>query len=223
MFAEENLSKKAAKGVKAVLEAPLSSIEFANKGKNTTRLDESGKSVTTDENDAVVQLEKAIATLENKDATAEERKKALLAAVEMTVDIHCLANILIDKHLEKDFEFKGHNAMQIGFRYYLPRKMGWQHLWHKEYHKRHGVFSAAMYLYDWKIATKDRAKSFKTASVAPRKWAEQTGARAFVVLKTLQPDALVEMVELAKLEEINDACLYDAAFNLAHLINDTFK
>ncbi len=223
MLAEENLSKKTAKVVESLLDKSLSSIELANSGECKTRLDEMGKSVTTDENDAVVKLEKAVATLENKGATAEERKAALLTAVEMTVDIHCMANILIDKHLEKDFDFRGHNAMQVGFRYYSPKSFNWQKLWHQEYHNRHEAFSTEMYLFDWHIATKGMAKSYKKEPVAPRKWAEQIGVRAFDALKILQPDAVVENSDIAKLEEMNDACLYDASFHLANLLNNTFK
>ena len=223
MFAEEHLSKRAKSGVEQLLGAPLSSVEFVNKGKSKTRLDESGKSVTTNEKDAVVLLEKAIATLESESATAEERKSALLTAIEMTVDIHCLANILIDKHLEKNFAFFCHNSMQIGFRYYAKKKTSWQSEWHNKYHTSHGVFSAEMYLYDWRIATKGRAKEYRKEPVAPRKWAEQSAKRAFVALGTLQPNAVVENAEVARLEYLNDDSLYDAAFHLANLLNKTLK
>lgn len=224
MFAEENLSNKTKKKVEELLGAPLSSIEFVNKGRNKSRLDENGKSVTTDEKDAVVQLEKAIVTLQEDNASASERKMALHTAVEMTVDIHCLANILIDKHLEKDFTFSRHNSMQVGFRYYALKKTKWQNLWQKEYHRSHGgVFSAEMYLFDWKIATEGMAKKYRKESVAPRKWAEQMGERAFLALKVFRPDTVVEMFEVPKLEEMNNACLYDAGFRLANLLNKTLK
>ena len=223
MFAEENLSNRAKKEVEKLLNAPLSSVEFVNKGKSKTSLNESGKSVTTNEKDAVVQLEKAVATLSDKGATTEERKAALLIAVEKTVDIHCLANILIDKHLEKNFTFSRHNSMQVGFRYYAVKKANWQGIWHKEFHKSHGVFSAEMYVYDWKIATKGMAKHYKKEPVAPRKWAEQSGERAMQALKVFQPNLLLEIVEVPKIEEVNNACLYDAAFHLANLLNKTLK
>lgn len=223
MFVEEHLSNKAKKEVNLLLGAPLSSVEFVNGGKSKTRLDESGKSVTTDEKDAVVLLEKAIATLESESATAEERKSALLTAIEMTVDIHCLANILIDKHLEKNFAFFCHNSMQIGFRYYAKKKTSWQSEWHNKYHTSHGVFSAEMYLYDWQIATKGRAKEYRKEPVAPRKWAEQSAKRAFVALGTLQPNAVVENAEVARLEYLNDDSLYDASFHLAILLNKILK
>lgn len=223
MFAEEHISKRAKSGVEQLLGAPLSSVEFVNGGKSKTRLDESGKSVTTNEKDAVVLLEKAIATLESESATADERKSALLTAIEMTVDIHCLANILIDKHLEKNFAFFCHNSMQIGFRYYAKKKTSWQSEWHKKYHTSHGAFSAEMYLYDWRIATKGRAKEYRKEPVAPRKWAEQSAKRAFVALGTLQPNAVVENAEVARLEYLNDASLYDASFHLAILLNKILK
>ena len=223
MFAEKNLSNKAKKEVCEVLGAPLSSVKFVNKGKSKTRLNENCKSVTVDAKDAVVLLEKAIATLESKSASAEERKAALLAAAEMTVDIHCLANILIDKHLEKDFVIKRHNSMQIGFRYYKVTKTSWQSLWHQAYHKSHGVFSAEMYLYDWQFATKGLAKQYKKEAIAPRKWAEESGERVMQTINKLKSDELIEMVEVPKLEEVNNAAMYAAAFRLAGLLNKTLK
>lgn len=223
MFAEKNLSNKTKKEVCEVLGAPLSSVEFANKGKSKTRLNENVKSVTKDEKDAVVVLEKAIATLENKAASAEERKAALLAAAEMTVDIHCLANILIDKHLEKDFVIKRHNSMQIGFRYYKVKKSSWQDVWHSAYHASHGAFSPEMYLYDWQFATKGLAKQYKKEAIAPRKWAEESGERVMQTINKLKSDKLIEMVEVPKLEEVNNAAMYAAAFRLAGLLNKTLK
>ena len=223
MFTEENLSNKAKKEVNNLLGAPLSSIEFVKKGKNKSRLVERGKSVTNSSKDAVVRLEKAIATLQNKKASTAERKSALCEVAELTVDIHCLANVLIDRHLEKNFTFSRHNSMQIGFIYYATKKGSWQSLWHKEFHKAHGVFSAEMYLYDWKIATKGMAKHYKKEAVAPRKWVEKTGERALEALKVFQPDVLVENVEVPKMEEVNNASLYDAVFHLANLLNKTLK
>ena len=223
MFAEENLSSKAKREVNALLGAPLSSVEFVKKGKRKSRLDENCKSVTTSEKDVVVQLEKAIATLQNKSASTEERSAALRAVAELTVDIHCPANILIDKHLEKNFTFLRHNSMQKEFRYYAQKETNWQGLWHKEYHKSHGVFSAEMYVFDWRIATKGMAKRYKKEEVAPRQWVEQMGERVMPLLKVFQPGALIEMVEVPKVEEVNNACMYDAAFRLANVLNKTLK
>ena len=223
MLAEENLANKSKKEIEKLLGAPLSSIEFAKKGKNKSRLDENGKSVTTNAKDAVVRLEKAVATLQDKSASASERKAALLTAAELTVDIHCPSNILIDKHLEKNFTFRRHKSMQVDFIYYTIKKSSWQAVWHKEFHKSHGVFSAEMYLYDWKIATKGLAKRYKKEAVAPRKWVEKIGERVFDALKVFQPDVLTETVEVPKMEEVNNACLYDAAFHLANLLNKTLK
>jgi hypothetical protein len=168
-------------------------------------------------------LEKAIATLSNKSTTVEERKAALLAVVENTVDIHCLANILIEKQLEKNFTFRCHNSMQKEFIYYAVKKNSWQGMWHKEFHRTHRAFSAEMYLFDWQIATKGMAKRYKKETIAPRKWAEVSGERAFEALKVFQPDLLVENVEIPKMEEVNNASLYDAVFHLANLLNKTLK
>jgi hypothetical protein len=80
-----------------------------------------------------------------------------------------------------------------------------------------------MYLYDWRIATKGMAKHYKKEAVAPREWAEQSGERAMQALKVFRPDALLETEDVFKLEEVNNACMYDAAFRLANLLDKSLK
>ena len=219
MFAEQNLSNKTKKSVESILDKPLNSVVFANKGKNQTRLNEEGKSVTTDENDAVVRLEKAISVFSDNNSSMAERKAALLEVVELTVDIHCPSNILIDKKLEGDFTFGRDNGRPKNSRWFKVQDRKWQAMWHSQYHKDHGAFSAEMYVYDWQIATKGMAKQYKKAAVAPRKWAEQTGARVLESLKTFYPGAVVNMLEITKQEPVNDAAMYDAAFRVALVLN----
>ncbi len=221
LFAEENLSNKAKKEVNAILGTSLRSIKFENKGKSITRLDENGKSVTADEKDAVVLLEKAISVLGSDNSSIAERKAALLMVAEMTVDIHCPSNIHIDKHLEKDFTFGRDNGRPKNSRWFRVQKRQWQAMWHSQYHRDHLVFSPEMYCYDWRIATKGMAKKYKKEVIAPRMWAEQTGQRVLKSLEIFQPDAVVNMLEITKQEEVNNSCMYDAAFRLANLLNKT--
>lgn len=219
MFAEQNLSNKTKKSVESILDKPLNAVVFANKGKNQTRLNEEGKSVTTDENDAVVRLEKAISVFSDNNSSMAERKAALLEVVELIVDIHCPSNILIDKKLEGDFTFGRDNGRPKNSRWFKVQDRKWQAMWHSQYHKDHGAFSAEMYVYDWQIATKGMAKQYKKAAVAPRAWAEQTGARVSESLKTFYPGSVVNMLEITKQEPVNDAAMYDAAFRVALVLN----
>ena len=222
MFAEENLSSKAKREVVDLLGASLSSVDKAEV-ESMSRLDEKGKSVTTDDKDAVVRLEKAVATLGDRGASNEVRGAALREAARLTIAIHCPANILIDNHLEEDFAIQHHNSMQVGFRYYTVKKASWQSRWRKEYHQSHGAFSAEMYLYDWRIATQGKAKAYKREAVEPRKWVEKTGERVFAALKVFKPNTIGESVEMSKMEELNNASMHDAAFHLANLLNKTLK
>ena len=223
LFAEENLSNKTKARVESILDKPLGAVVFANGGKNQTRLNEVGKSVTTDENDAVVRLERALSTFGNENTSMAERKAALLDVIELTVDIHCPSNILIDKRLEGDFTFGRDNGRPKGSRWFKVQPRKWQAMWHERYHKDHGAFSAEMYVYDWQIATKGMAKQYKKAEIAPRKWAEQTGARVLESLKTFYPGAVVNMLEITKQEPVNDAAMYDAAYRLALVLNTLLK
>lgn len=223
MMVEENLSSKAKREVAEILGTSLSAVEFVNKGTNKTRLNENGKSVTTDKTDAVVILENGIAVLKREDASAEERKAALLNVVEMTVDIHCPANILVDRHLEGDFKFGRDNGRPKTSRWFKINERKWQKMWHSDFHTGLGVFSPEMYIYDWHISTKGMAKRYKKQPVAPREWAEQTGAIVLSALKIFQPDVVVDRMEITKLEEVNNGCMYNAIFRLANLLNEVLK
>lgn len=223
MLAEENLSGRAKREVSEILGTSLSAVEFVNKGENQTRLNEGGKSVTTDQKDAVVLLEDAIALLKSGNASAEERKSALLTVVEMTVDIHCPSNILIDKHLEEDFKFGRDNGRPKKSRWFKIDEREWRKMWHRDFHSALGAFSAEMYLYDWHIATKGMAKRYKKQPVAPRAWAEQTGAIVLEALKTFKPDSVVDRMAITALEEVNNSAMYDAAFRLANMLNTILK
>ena len=223
MLAEENLSSKAKKEAVQILGTSLSEVVFVNKGKSQTRLNESGKSVTTDKKDAVVRLEDAIAVLKREGVSAEERKAALLTLLETTVDIHCPANILIDKHLEADFKFGRDNGRPKTSRWFKVNKKAWQKMWHSDFHASLGAFSAEMYIYDWHISTKGMAKSYKKQPIAPREWAEQTGAIVLSALKVFKPEAVVDRMEITKLEEVNNRCLYNAAFRLAKVLNEVLR
>ena len=219
MFAEQNMTNRAKREVAAILGAPLCSVEFENGGKSRTLLDESGKSITTDAEDAVVRLEKAVAILSDRDATAEERKKALKIAAEMTVDIHGPSNILVAKALEADFSFGRDNGRPKSSRWHKVDKMSWQKMWHSNFHASLGAFSAEMYLYDWTIATKGLAKEYKNGLFSPRQWAEQTGEVVLATLPTFKPGSVVNRIEITKLGEQNNMAMYRAAFRLATLLN----
>ena len=223
MLAEENLSRQAKREVAEVLGAPLYAIEFDKDDKHTTRLDEGGRSVTTSEKDAVVLLEKSIATLKEKGVTAAERKEALRSVAEMMVAIHNPANIRIDKYLEKEFSFGVDNDLPKDSWLHKVSKMSWQKMWNVQIDRTERSFSAEMYLYDWHIATKGMAKQYKSEEVAPRKWAEHTAAKVLPLLGTFKADGVVSNLEIIKLEEKNNHCRYDAAFRLAVLLNDIFK
>ena len=223
MFAEQNLSNKTKKRVESILDKPLSAVVFANKGKNQTRLNEEGKSVTADEKDAVVRLEKALSTFDNDNASMAEWKAALLEVIELTVDIHCPSNILIDKKLEEDFTFGRDNGRPKNSRWFKVQDRKWCAMWHSQYHKDHGAFSAEMYVYDWQIATKGMAKQFKKQAVTPRLWAEQTGEVVLNSLKVFKPNAEVGRMEITNLEEVNNNLMYKAAFRLADVLNQMFK
>jgi hypothetical protein len=223
MLTEENLSKSAGKQVAELLGTPLSDYKFENGGKSKTRLNAEGKSVTTDEKDAVVQLEKAIALLGNKSAAVEARKAALQTAIEKSVDIHCPSNILIDKLLEGDFKFGRDNGRPKYSRWYKVDPKEWGKMWHSNFHTSLGAFSAEMYLYDWRIATKGMAKKYKKQPIAPRAWAEQTGAIVIPELKIFKPESVVDRMEITKLEEVNNGCMYAAAFRLADMLNQILK
>lgn len=226
-LAEKHLTDKAKGEVKAILKSgmPKHAMWLSTLRKNPelaytqqwqyATLNAQGKSVTTDENDAVVALEKAVNVLRNRKNESDSLVLASLRTVIQVVgDIHNPANIRIE----------GNEATK-GFEYIIitrkkPSKGTWVGLWHN-FANRHDVFSPEYYAYDIEIFAGDKKAEYEKGT--PRFWVENVGEDVVRCLEEIYPNAEVKLATHNNCEYLYDKCMAKAGYRLAALLNDIFK
>jgi hypothetical protein len=184
-------------------------------------LAENGKSVTTNENDGIVVLEKNIEVLRNRKAhTADEVKTALRIVIHLVGDIHCISHIHIDGvEASKGFQFMHWNELEG--KGYKAWKAQWYTYWNNTFCNRHNFFSPEYYGDDIDIYA--NAKKAEYEKGTPRFWAENTGEDVVRALEFFSPGAVVP-TQILQLHEFNHTkCMAKASYRLAALLNELFK
>ncbi len=225
-LAEKHLTDKAKGEVKAILKSDMSKNAMwifslrKNKALAHTQqwmvatLNAEGKSVTTDPNDGVVAIEKAIEVLRNRKNESDSLVLASLRTVIQIVgDIHNPANIRIEgNEATKGFEYKILKSKSP--------KTSWFAVWHN-YANRHDVFSPEFYAYDIDIFASEKKAEYEKGT--PRFWAENVGEDVVRCLDVIYPGAEVSMTVHNNNEYLYDKCMAKAGYRLAALLNDIFK
>ena len=176
----------------------------------------------SDENDGLVQLERHIEMLRNRDnLSKEEQQRALRVVIHLVSDMHCFAHIrFTDKPKQHNFTF---------YRPYKGRtdniskcpKTTWYKVWAKWYFDMHSGFSTEMFANEIHII---QGKNFESyASGTPREWAEELGRECRPILEVLQPETIADDAYLFNHEATHERCVAKAGVRLAMVLNDIFK
>ena len=184
-------------------------------------LDANGKSTTTNENDGVVQLEKAIEVLRNRAEHSQESvAMALKTVIHLVGDIHCLSHIHIDGvEATKDFEFKNWNEGEGKESKMWNSK--WYNVWERTYINRYTFFTPQYYANDIDIYARDKRAEYEKGT--PRFWAENSGEDVMRALPHFNTGEPVP-TRVIQLHEFNHTkCMAKAGYRLAALLNDIFK
>ena len=226
-LAEKHLNDKAQGEVKAILKSGMTKhamwlfslrknpeLAYTQQWQYAT-LDAEGKSVTTDENDAVVALEKAVNVLRNRKNESDSLVLASLRTVIQIVgDIHNPANIRIEgNEATKGFEYTVASTKK-------PFKATWVGLWHN-FANRHDVFSPEYYAHDIEIFAGEKKAEYEKGT--PRFWAENVGEDVVRCLEVVYPNAEVSPIDQNNYEYLYDKCMAKAGYRLAALLNDIFN
>ena len=183
-------------------------------------LDANGKSTTTNENDGVVALEKAIEVLRNRKSESDSLVVAsLYTVIQLVGDMHCISNVRIEGLVENDrFPFKVAKKENM-----LPEKMekyDWRLFWHR-YTNRHDVFSPQYYAQDIEIYLGKKRAEYEKGT--PRFWVENVGEDAVHCLEKITADAVIPTELVNRYEDIHNKCMAKAGYRLSALLNDIFK
>ena len=174
-----------------------------------------------DENDGIVQIEKAIAVLRDRanhsDSLAQVSLKTI---IHLVGDIHCISHIRIDGIPEtRGFNFLHWNEQEGKGR--KDWNSIWYNHWEKGYLGRYHIFSPKYYGDDIDIyAGKYKAEYEKGT---PRFWAENVGEDVVRVLEVYKPGEIIPTQTIQSYEFLHTKCMAKAAYRLAALLNDIFK
>ena len=184
-------------------------------------LDANGKSTTTNENDGVVQLEKAIEVLRNRANNSEEGVAvALKTVIHLEGDIHCLSHIHIEGvEATKDFEFKNWNEGE-GKESKIWNSR-WYNVWERTYINRYTFFTPQYYANDIDIHARDKRAEYEKGT--PRFWAENSGEDVVRALQYFNTGEPVPTNVIQRHEFNHTKCMAKAAYRLAALLNEIFK
>ena len=232
-LAEKYLTEKAKNETREILKADLVKYSVwlnSLRGKEATAytkewhffvLDANGKSTTINENDGVVQLEKAIEVLRNRaNHSAEEMNTALRKVIHLVGDIHCLSHIHIEGiEATKDFEFENWNE-GVGKDSKIW-KSKWYNVWERTYINRYTFFSPQYYANDIDIYAHELRAEYEKGT--PRFWAENSGEDVVRALKYFNTGEPVPTNVIQRHEFNHTKCMAKAGYRLAALLNDIFK
>lgn len=232
-IANKHLTEKAQADVKAILGTGMvEESDWLNtlrtkpetaytKEWHATTLNRAGKSTTTDENDGVVQLEKAIAVLRDRANQSDELvKTSLKSVIHLVADLHCIPHIYIDGvAASKGFKFKLHNTL-VG-KSYKEWESSWYAMWQRGFTERNIILSPAYYAADIEIFLGSKKAEYEKGT--PRFWVENVGQDVVFGLGVFTPNAAISAEDKERMEDIHNRCMAKAGYRLAALLNDIFK
>ena len=234
MLATERLTPAAKQQVESILGGDitsntlwLNSLKKVEAYKHTrfwhnVVLDETCQPAATGDNDGLVQLERHIDILRNRDKYSEEQVlTALRVVIHLVPDLHCIAHIRFkDIPQSKNFTFYRPYKGKTDDLSKCP-KMTWYKLWAKWFFDIHGGFSLDMFANEIRLVEADNFGKYMAGN--PREWAVEMGREARPLFDMVQPDAIANDAILFNWEPLHERCVAKAAVRLAVVLNDIFK
>lgn len=186
-----------------------------------TTLNADGKSVTVDENDGVVQLEKAIGVLRNRANESDSLVQASLRTViHLVADLHCLSHIRIEGIEEtKGFTYVTWN--ELPGKRSKNGKGSWYKLWESHFSNRYTIFTPQFYADDIDIFANEKKAEYEKGT--PRFWVENGGEDVVRALTHFNSGEPVPAQVTNSHEYNHTRCMAKAGYRLAALLNDIFK
>ena len=193
-------------------------------GWHQLHLDASLQPVTTDENDAYVQIEKALEVLRNhKKHNAKAVRFAINTVINLVIDMHNISNVAIEG-VDKsgtDFQFTSSKGTANG----RPAKLfpfSWKDLWTTRYVYQHGGFTPAMWANELEIMHKAKQTEYSAGTLAD--WCSDMGKDTKKVHGVLEANGGQFLhATIQAHEPLHMTCLARAAYRIAVLLNENLK
>ena len=176
-----------------------------------------------DDNDALVQVERAAEVLRHR----AEHPDSLVAASLRTLlylvpEMHSIPHVRIANIPLSNKKFNVQLSNGFTGKKAAINKMTWEKFWDKVViFNTHGAFSPEMYADDMEICYGGDAAAF--AAGTPRDWASEMGRECAVLYKWAQADYLMAREFRNRQEPIAYKCLARSGYRLAALLNECLK
>ena len=204
----------------------LNTLKNGETTKNTrywhkVTLDADCRATINDENDGLVQLERNIEVLRNRESYSEERvMTALRVVIHLVPDLHCYAHIrFVDIPQSKNFTFYRAYKGKTDDLSKCP-KTTWYKVWAKWFFDMHGGFSHEMFVNEIKLVQADKFGEYMVGT--PREWAEEMGRECRPLFDLVKPDEIADDAILYNFEPLHERCVAKAAVRLAAVLNGIF-
>lgn len=190
------------------------------KGWHKLHLDKNLQSAAKDENDALVQIEKALMVIKNrKSHGTDEVSFAIQTVMNLVIDMHNIANVTLESYPISATDFKVNTSRgTANGREAKIVPMSWYSLWTNNYTTFHSGYSPQMYAEDIELMFGDKKSEFSEGSL--RDWAHDIGNYTSSVYDFLQKnDNNFLHATIQAHEYLHMSCVAKAAYRLGTLLN----
>jgi hypothetical protein len=193
-------------------------------GWHKLHLDASLQPAAKDENDAYVQIEKALEILRNhKQHNEKSVRFALCTVMNLVIDMHNISNVAIEgvANSGTDFQYTSSKGTANG----RPAKFflaSWKELWTNRYVYQHSGYTSAMWANELEVMFGDKKAHYSVGTLAD--WSNDIGQytkKVHGVLEANEGKFLHATIQAH--EDLHMSCMARAAFRIAALLNENFK
>lgn len=234
LLAYENMTPKAQEELKKYLgeniRTQIQTFEAARKKGEmletadwrTITLDINMVPVVADDKNAIAQLEKAVEVVKNRASQSEEEVElAMRKIIELTIEMHNIANVYLEEYPYSKEDFKYRHSMGGYGKKEKFKERDWKYLWTYGFSVFHSAWSAEMHVRDLKVCHGRYKEQYMAGSV--RDWATDMGKLAKPLYEWASPYCDLSRQAHAEEEERFYAGVARAAFRIAALMNEATK
>ena len=177
-----------------------------------------------DENDAFVQIEKALEIVRNrKQYKREEVSLAIQIVMNLVTDMHNIANVTLESYPMSAADFKFYTSKgTAGGRKAKIFQYSWHSQWTNRYSGFHSAYSPQMYAEDLDLMFGDKKAELSKGSL--RDWAHDIGTYTTAVYELLQKNENHFLHATVQAHEpLHMSCVARAAYRIAVLLNENLK
>jgi hypothetical protein len=191
---------------------------------HTLHLNADLKPAAADDNDAYVQIEKALVVLRNHQQHGEkEVRLALFTVMNLVIEMHHISNVAIEgvANSGTDFQYTSSKGTANG----RPARLtpaSWKALWTTRYVYQHSGYTPAMWANELDVMFADKKAQYSAGTLVD--WCHDIGQdtkKVHGILEANEGKFLHATIQAH--EELHMSCMGRAAYRLAALLNENFK